>query len=246
MNSGHEVDCAKTKPLSPSKSACQNKSSPYLPCQQIFPTLAFSGMALRHPHADEDDKDHQVTKNIIKDSFMDIYEGVPKDVLCEAILAQYTECEVTCYWALSSTWELKKHKRWKCFHSHCLNHFKAQNNDGQHKLELWKKWCTMMGIDVCPEEKDFVWDMLHEETSALNDLQEHYKHAEKIGIARGVIRGSLLGDQAISMKDHSSDSEVSSGSDMGTPGDDPEVPYSSDPEISIDNDGYTSNSDIAI
>ncbi|KAL4078021.1 hypothetical protein J3A83DRAFT_4476441 [Scleroderma citrinum] len=196
-------------------------------------------MALRHPHADEDDEDHQVTKNIIEDSFMDIYEGVPKDVLHEAILAQYVECKVTRYQALSLTWELKKHERWKHFHSHCLNHFKAQNNDGQHKLELWKKWCTMMGIDVCPEEKDFVWDVLHKETSALNDLQEHYKHAEKIGIARGVIRGSLLGDQAISMKDHSSDSEVSSGSDTGTPGGDPEVPYSSDPEISIDNDGYT-------
>ncbi|KAL4080825.1 hypothetical protein J3A83DRAFT_4367248 [Scleroderma citrinum] len=203
-------------------------------------------MALRHPHADEDDEDHQVTKNIIEDSFMDIYEGVPKDVLCEAILAQYVECEVTCYQALSLTWELEKHERWKHFHSHCLNHFKAQNNDGQHKLELWKKWCTMMGIDVCPEEKDFIWDVLHEETSALNDLQEHYKHAEKIRIARGVIHGSPLGDQAISMKDHSSNSEVSSGSDTGTPGDDPEVPYSSDLEILIDNDGYMSNLDIAV
>ncbi|KAL4070676.1 hypothetical protein J3A83DRAFT_4372860 [Scleroderma citrinum] len=246
MNSGHEVDCAKIKPLSPSKSAHQNKSSPYLPHQWIFPTLTFSGMTLRHPHADEDDKDHQVTKNIIEDSFMDIYEGVPKDVLHEAILAQYMECKVTHYQALSLTWELKKHERWKCFHSCCLNHFKAQNNDGQHKLELWKKWCTMMGIDACPEEKDFVWDMLHKETSALNDLQEHYKHAEKIRITRGVICGSPPGDQAISMKDHSSDSEVSSGSNMGTPGDDPEVPYSSDPEILIDNDGYTSNLDVAI
>ena len=76
-------------------------------------------------------------KDTMTDSFKNIYEGVPKDVLCEAIMAQYAECEVTRYQALLSTWELERHERWKRFHSCCLNHFQAQNKDCQQKLELW-------------------------------------------------------------------------------------------------------------
>jgi len=45
----------------------------------------------------------------MKDSFNNIYDGVPKDVLCEAIMAQYAECEVTHHRALTSTWELERH-----------------------------------------------------------------------------------------------------------------------------------------
>ena len=174
------------------------------------------------------------------ESFKDLYKEVPKDVLCEAVMAQYAECEVTRYRALSSTWELKKHKRWGRFHSHCLKHFKSQNNDCQQKLQLWQNLCANMGIDVGSED-DLVWHMLHLQTSALNNMQEQYKHIEEIGIARGVVLDSQRGDPPILMKDPgASDPEVSSSSDQET-SDDSEVYHTSDPEISIwgDSSGHS-------
>ena len=169
------------------------------------------------------------------ESFKDLYKEVPKDVLCEAVMAQYAKCEVTRYRALSSTWELEKHKRWGRFHSRCLKHFKLQNNDCQQKLQLWQNLCANMGIDVGSED-DLVWHMLHSQTSALNNMQEQYKHIEEIGIARGVVLDSQWGDPPILMKDPgASDPEVSSSSDQET-SDDSEVYHTSDPEISIRGD----------
>jgi len=179
-------------------------------------------------------------KTTTNESFKNIYEGVPKDVLREAIMAQYAECEVTRYRALSSTWELERHERWKRFHSHCLTHFQAQNSDCQQKLDRWQKWCAGIGMDVDSTEQDVVWHMLQEQTSALTTMQEHYKCIEEIGIARGVV-GSQRGDQAILMQDsYASDPEVSSGSDEET-SDDPEVPLTRDLEISIQSDSSGSS-----
>ena len=173
-------------------------------------------------------------KDTMTDLFENIYEGVPKDVLHEAIMAQYAECEVTRYQALLSTWELERHERWKRIHSHCLNHFQAQNKDCQQKLELWRKWCIGMGMETDLTEQDIIWGILHEQTSSLNDMQDHYKCIEKIGIAMGVVLGSQQGDQAIPMKDpYASDPEVSSGSSEETSDDGPEVPHTSDPKILI-------------
>ena len=41
-----------------------------------------------------------------------------------------------------------------------------------------------MGMEMDSLEQDVMWHMLHEQTLALNDMQDHYKHIEKIGIAR--------------------------------------------------------------
>ena len=92
-----------------------------------------------------------------------------------------------------------------------------------------------MGIDVGSED-DLVWHMLHSQTSALNDMQEQYKHIEEIGIARGMVLDSQQDDPPILMKDlGASDPEVSSSSDQETSGDS-EVYHTSDPEISIQSD----------
>jgi len=172
----------------------------------------------------------------MKDSFNNIYDGVPKDVLHEAIMAQYAECEVTRHRALTSTWELERHERWKRFHSRCLTHFQAQNKDCQNKLELWRQWCTNMGVDTGSTEQDIIWHLLDEQTSALNDMQEHFKHIERIRIARGVVLGSQRGGQAIPMKDScGSDSEVSDDSDEET-SDDLKVPHAGDLKISVQSD----------
>ena len=86
-------------------------------------------------------------------------------------------------------------------------------------------------------EQDIIWGILHEQTSLLNDMQDHYKCIKKIGIARGVVLGSQQGDQAIPMKDpYASDPEVSSGSSEETSDDGPEVPQTCDPKISIQSD----------
>ncbi|KIM67425.1 hypothetical protein SCLCIDRAFT_21317 [Scleroderma citrinum Foug A] len=129
---GHEVDHTRPKP-SPQNTIHHNKASLYPAHQQGFPVdLEFTGMALR-PHC-VGKVDVEVAE--MNDLFKDVYEEVPKDVLCKVIMAQYAECEVTHYQVLSSTWELKRHERWKCFHSHCLNHFHEQNEDCQQRLEL--------------------------------------------------------------------------------------------------------------
>lgn len=191
------VDHTRPKP-SPQNTIRHNKASLYPAHQQGFPVdLEFTGMALR-PHC-VGKVDVEVAEVLcqylsmtcstnkpfkMNDLFKDVYEEVPKDVLCKVIMAQYAECEVTHYQVLSSTWELKRHERWKCFHSHCLNHFHEQNEDCQQRLELWCKWCIDMGMEMDSLEQDVMWHMLHEQTLALNDMQDHYKHIEKIGIAR--------------------------------------------------------------
>ena len=78
--------------------------------------------------------------------------------------------------------------------------------------------------------------LLDEQTLALNDMQEHFKHIERIGIARGVMLSSQQGGQAILMKDScGSDSEVSNDSDEET-SDDLKVPHAGDLEILVQSD----------
>ncbi|KIM69854.1 hypothetical protein SCLCIDRAFT_19635 [Scleroderma citrinum Foug A] len=222
--SEHQVDCTKPKPVLPHKNVRRKKASPYLVHRWVPPTeFEFSSMALRSLHADE--ADVKVAETTITESFKDLYKEVSKDVLREAVMAQYAECEVTHYRALSSTWELEKHKRWGHFHLHCLKHFKSQNNDCQQKLQLWQNLCANMGIDVGSED-DLVWHMLHLQTSALNNMQEQYKHIEEIRITRGVVLDSQWGDPPILMKDPgASDPEVLSSSDQETSDDSEEKKY---------------------
>ncbi|KIM51915.1 hypothetical protein SCLCIDRAFT_32981 [Scleroderma citrinum Foug A] len=90
--SGHQVDRTKPKPVSPHKNIRRKKASPYLVRRRVPPPeFEFSGMALRSFHADE--AGVKVMETTMTESFKDVYKEVPKDVLREAVMAQYAECE---------------------------------------------------------------------------------------------------------------------------------------------------------
>jgi len=117
----------------------------------------------------------------------DIIKNLPEDIIHDAIRAQYANCEVTRHCVLKMTWEIKRLERWKSFHARSLEFFQEQNMTSQGKLEFWRSWCATQGIEVRSQDEEATWNLLEDESSALEHLQRHFRHSEDTAVSLGAI-----------------------------------------------------------
>jgi len=163
----------------------------------------------------------------------DIIKNLLKDIIHDAIRAQYADCEVTRHHVLTTTWEIERLERWKSFHARSLEFFQEQNMTSQGKLEFWRSWCATQGIEVRSQDEEATWNLLEDESSALEHLQRHFRCSEDTAVSLGAVTV----DRAITNERESdtggsnnSDLEVSSTGRLRRPyTSDLEEPHTSDP-----------------
>lgn len=156
----------------------------------------------------------------------DIIKDLPIDVVHDAIRAQYADCEVTRHRILTASWEIERLERWKSFHTRSLEFFQKQNATSLGKLEFWRSWCTIQGIDVRSQDEEATRNLWEDESSALEHLQMHFRCSEDTAVSLGAISV----DQAIT-NEEASDMEVSNDSNLEVSGTGTlQRPYASDLE----------------
>ncbi|KAI6152666.1 hypothetical protein BKA82DRAFT_4013080 [Pisolithus tinctorius] len=225
------------------KSARQH-SSPYhkhyqsLSPQASFMRRAFSGVARSPLRADGGvGKVEEARKKATRAELEQFH--FPGDVLWEAIMAQYADCEATRYRIITATWEIERLERWKCFFDRSLNYLQEKNTASVLRFEFFKRCCLDLGgVEGHPEERDILMESLQRDTASLGVLQREFKDCEEVAISLGVLNESEESQSFYFGVRDSDDAEDSNPSDTEVPlnTSDPEAPPSSDPEVP-----YTSN-----
>ncbi|KAI5995793.1 hypothetical protein F5J12DRAFT_855012, partial [Pisolithus orientalis] len=178
----------------------------------------------------------------------------PSDVLWEAVMAQYADCEATRYRIITATWEIERLERWKCFFDRSLNYLQEKNTTSVSRFEFFKKCCLDLGgVEGRPEERDILMEALQRDAAALGAMQKDFKDTEEVAISLGVLDESEESQSFYFGVADSGDTEDSNPSDTeiplypsdpatsdpeapptsdppAPPTSDPEVPYTSDPE----------------
>jgi len=104
----------------------------------------------------------------------------------------------------------------------------------QGKLEFWRSWCATQGIDARSQDEEATWNLLEDESSALEHLQRHFRRSEDTAVSLGAVSV----DRAIT-NERGSDTEGSNDSNLEVSGTgrlqrpyprDPEEPYTSELE----------------
>ena len=95
---------------------------------------------------------------------------MPKELVRDALSAQFADCEVTRLRVLTVTWELERLQRWQSFHSHSLMYLKEQNDVSLESLEYWRSWCSDQGLDYYPHDRETSQHVLENECSTLEHL----------------------------------------------------------------------------
>ncbi|KAI5981098.1 hypothetical protein EDD15DRAFT_2204558 [Pisolithus albus] len=245
----------KLNSLTPSSTgkATRSKLSPYhkrqYSCPQVtFMQTALAGAVCPHPSTDGGaGKLYQIEDTKKKTTRMELEDmHLPGDILREAVMAQYADCEATRYRILTATWEIERLERWKRFFDRSLNHLKEKNTTSVSRFEFFKKCCLDLGGDEGrPEERSVLMEATQRDASALGVMQKEFKDAEEVAISLGVFddteesRGFYFGvaDSSDAEESNRSSSGIPYGSFSAAsdpeapPPSDPEIPYSSDPEV---------------
>ncbi|KAI5981112.1 hypothetical protein EDD15DRAFT_2204521 [Pisolithus albus] len=229
-------------PVSPAKAARRNKSAPYaIPERTLSIGPSYTERAIgdaflpccgnTSPGSD-------------KDTFGEVVRRLPKDLVCDALKAQYADCEVTRLRVLTVSWELERLERWQSFHSRSLTYLREQSDVSQQSLEYWGGWCKDQGIGCYPQDRETSRRLLETECSTLEQLRMDFKCNENTAASLGVCgRGAEDFVKPSSLND-SSGEDGSSSSDLEVAGtENPEVPYSSDPEEPPASDPVVSHHD---
>ena len=188
----------------------------------------------------------------------DIIRDLPKDVVRDAIRAQYADCEATRYRVLALGWEVERLDRWKDFYSDSMKHLEQRNTTSKKTLDFWRSWCTAEAVDVKPKEQQAAQDALENEAATLHHLQGHFWSSEKTATSLHSIDSEDIRGVPITNSSDTEDSDASAGFKISwtelatshtsleeiTDGEspnmvscgisyasDPEVPYTSDPEV---------------
>ncbi|KAI6044227.1 hypothetical protein EDC04DRAFT_2890010 [Pisolithus marmoratus] len=160
-----------------------------------------------------------------KDTFGEVVQRLPKDLVRNALKAQYADCEVTHLCVLMVSWELKRLERWQSFHSRSLTYLKEQSDISQQSLEYWGTWCKDQGIGCYPQDLETSRLLLETECLTLKHLQMDFRCNENTTISLGVCgHGTEDVMQPCSLND-SSGKDGSSSSDLeNSVAENPEVP----------------------
>ncbi|KIM64215.1 hypothetical protein SCLCIDRAFT_23567 [Scleroderma citrinum Foug A] len=59
-----------------------------------------------------------------KDTFGEVVHRLLKDLVHDALMAQFADCEVTRLHVLTVTWELERLQRWQKFHTRSVTYLK--------------------------------------------------------------------------------------------------------------------------
>ena len=189
----------------------------------------------------------------------DIIRELPKDIVCDAIRAQYADCEATRYRVLALGWEVERLDRWKDFYSGSVKYLKQRHEASRQTLDFWRSWCKAEAVDVNQKEQHAAQNSLENESATLHHLQDHFWSSEKTATSIHSINSEDIRNVPITHSSDTEDSDTSSfnisgtergtshtsneeNTGMGSPdmvdcgvsyASDPEVPYASDPEEDI-------------
>ena len=184
----------------------------------------------------------------------DIIRELPKDIVRDAIRAQYADCEATRYRVLALGWEVERLDRWKDFYSGSVKYLEQRHEASRQTLEFWRGWCKAEAVDVNPKEQHATQNSLENESATLRHLQGHFWSSEKTATSIHSIDSEDMRGVPIANSSDTEDSDAGgfriSGTERGTshtsneentdmdsPGcgvsyaSDPEVPYTNDPEV---------------
>ncbi|KIK11316.1 hypothetical protein PISMIDRAFT_25792 [Pisolithus microcarpus 441] len=219
-----------TSPISQAKAARRNKSTPYVVPQRVLsiePSYTQRALADAYLPCRESE-----SRGSHKNTFDEVVCRLPKDLVRDALRAQYADCEVTRLRVLTVTWELERLERWQSFHSRSLTYLEEQNDISQESLEYWRNWCNDQGIGSYPQDRETSSHLLESECSTLEHLQMHFKCNENTATSLGIYGSEdLVQPNLKHATDDPSDEDGSSSSDRGVSRTEkPEVAYSSDPE----------------
>ncbi|KAI6118626.1 hypothetical protein EV401DRAFT_2072038 [Pisolithus croceorrhizus] len=194
-------------------------------CPQVtFMQTALAGAICPHPSADGGaGKIEDTKRNTAQMELKALH--LPGDVLREAVMAQYADCEATCYHILTVI---------------------EKNTTSASRFKFFKKCCLdLSGEEGHPEERSILMDTAWRDASALGAMQKEFKDAEEVAISLGVFGDAKESCGFYFGVADSSDAKESSWSSSGIPHlsksvtSDPEAPSTSDLEVP-----YTSNSKI--
>ncbi|KAI6109262.1 hypothetical protein EDD16DRAFT_1711449 [Pisolithus croceorrhizus] len=229
-------------PVSQVKVAHRNKSAPYvIPERTLSMEPSYTERAIGDtflPYCGN------TSPGSDKDTFCEVVRRLPKDLVCDALKAQYADCEVTRLRVLTVSWELERLERWQSFHSRSLTYLKEQSDVSQQSLEYWGSWCKDQGIGCYPQDRETSRRLLETECSMLEHLRTHFKCNENTALSLGVCgRGTEDFVQPRSLNDLSGE-DGSSSSDLEiSVAENPEIPYSSDLEEPPTSDPVISHRD---
>jgi len=165
---------------------------------------------------------------------------MPKELVRDALKAQFADCEVTRLRVLTVTWELERLQRWQDFHARSLTYLKEQNNVSLESLEYWRSWCNDQGLDYYPHDRETSRRILENECSTLEHLRKQFKCSENTATSFGVYDAENLARPLTPATQYSGDERRSSSSDLEEPqtetlgilySSDAEEPPTSDPGI---------------
>ena len=109
----------------------------------------------------------------------DIIRELPKDIVRDAIRAQYADCEATHYRVLALGWEVERLDRWKDFYSGSVKYLEQRHKASRQTLDFWRGWCKAEVVDVNPKEQHAAQNSLENESATLRHLQGHFWSSEK-------------------------------------------------------------------
>ncbi|KAI5984293.1 hypothetical protein EDD15DRAFT_2375327 [Pisolithus albus] len=213
----------KLKSSTPSSTpkAIRSKLSPYhkrqTSCPQVtFMQTALAGAVCPHPSADGGVGKIEDTKRNMAQTELEALH-LPGDVLREAVMAQYADCEATRYRILTATWEIERLDRWKRFFDRSLNHLREKNSTSASRFEFFKKCCLDLGGEEGhPEERSILMDAARRDASALGAMQKEFKDAEEVAISLGIFGDSEESGGFYFGVADSTDADESSRSSSGT------------------------------
>ena len=159
---------------------------------------------------------------------------MPKELVLDALTAQFAACEVTCLRVLTVTWELKRLQRWQKFHACSLTYLKEQNNVSRQSLDYWRSWCNDQGLDCFPQDRETSQHLLEKECLTLEQMRTHFKRSENTALSLGIYDAKDLerSRTTYSSDGHESDLEGSETETLElSASSNPEQPPTSDPGV---------------
>ncbi|KAI6101495.1 hypothetical protein EDD16DRAFT_1716548 [Pisolithus croceorrhizus] len=192
--SGGKGKLKSSTPSSTAKTIC-SKLSLYHKHQSSCPQVTFMQTALAgaicpHPSTDRGTGKIEDTKRNMAQMELEAFH-LPGDVLREAVMAQYADCEATRYHILTATWEIERLERWKRFFDCSLNHLREKNTTSASRFKFFKQCCLDLGGEEGhPEERSILMDTAQRDASALGAMQKEFKDTEEVAISLGVFGDS--------------------------------------------------------